>query len=119
MASLAPENYIILNYLQEDVTLNKQEVETGWLQAKAMDPLKSKGVCVITAQYSLLSDEARAFVMKEMRTWPKVAIVVHNLAQILMGNFDLKLSGKSKQIKIFDTKEEARDWLIKDHSTSS
>lgn len=112
VASLAPENYIIIEYLQEDVTLTKQEVEVGWLQAKTLDPIKSKGVCVITAQYSLLSDDARTFVMKEMRSWPKVAVVVHNLAQILMGNFALKLSGKSKQIKIFETKKEAKDWLL-------
>ncbi len=114
VASLASEIYIIIEYLQEDVTLNKQEVEVGWLQAQNLDPYKSKKVCVITAPYSLLSDEARTFVMKEMRSWPKVAVVVHNLAQILMGNFALTLSGKSKQIKIFKNKEEANNWLLKE-----
>jgi hypothetical protein len=37
---------------------------------------------------------------------------VHNLGQKLMGNFALKLIGKSKNIRIFESKEDATKWLI-------
>jgi hypothetical protein len=82
------------------------------LQAQAIDPARKHAVLLITAPFSLLNDEARKFVVSEIKAWPVVSIVVHNLGQKLLGNFALKLVGKSKNIRIFENKQDATKWLI-------
>lgn len=101
----------MLEFFQENTLLTKKEVEFGWSLAKDIDPTRRNAVLLITAPFSLLNDEARKFVISEIKSWPVVSIVVHNLGQKLMGNFALKLVGKSKNIRIFENEEDATIWL--------
>lgn len=110
-AHLSSEGYIILEFLQEDITLTKNEVEIGWKKALEIDPLKKHAVCLVTAKWSLLDADARTFVIKEIKSWPSVAIVVHNLGQKLIGNFAIQVTGKSKNIRIFENETDAKIWL--------
>ncbi len=110
-AYITPKGYIELEFIEEDVILGVTDVKTGWELAKKLDPLKKHAVYLITAKWSLLDKEARAFVIKEIHSWPFVAILVHNLGQKLMGNFAVNLSGKSKSIKIFENEKLALSWL--------
>lgn len=110
-AYLETQGYLVLHFFQENVSLSQEEVEYGWQLVHQLDPHKKHGVLLITAPYSLLNDDARKFVIKEIKSWPFVSIVVHNLGQKLMGNFALKLIGKSKNVRIFENKEDATIWL--------
>ncbi|MDI1356375.1 MAG: hypothetical protein PSX36_15775 [bacterium] len=112
-AHLTDKGYILLEFLQENVTLSKNEVVYGWELVRGIDPLKKYPVFLKTAKWSLIDKEARIFVISEIRSRPSVAILVHNLGQKLMGNFAVKLTGNSKNIRIFESESEAISWLVK------
>ncbi|HQQ93293.1 MAG TPA: hypothetical protein PLQ93_01965 [Bacteroidia bacterium] len=110
-ASLHRDGYLELEFLEEDITLDKKDVEAGWKEALILDPQKIKAVYLKTAKWSLIDNKAINHVISEIKARPKVAILVHNLSQKLMGNFTLNLLGKSKNTKLFDSDSEARNWL--------
>lgn len=112
-ARIIDGRYIELKFLKEDVSLNKEDVTTGWMEANALDSSKKTPVLLITAKWSLPENEAFKPILSEIKSRPLVAIVVHDLSQRLVGNFTLNLTGKSRNIKIFDNEADARQWLSK------
>jgi hypothetical protein len=117
-ARLIDGKYIELRFLREDVSLSKDEVTQGWMEANRLDPSKKFPVLLITAKWSLPENEAFKQILSEINSRPLVAIVVHDLSQRLVGNFTLNLTGKSKNIKLFDEDTDARKWLLKKIETS-
>ncbi|MBL7901290.1 MAG: hypothetical protein JNK73_04785 [Bacteroidia bacterium] len=112
-ARIIDQAYIELEFLIEDVALSKEDVAKGWLEANTLDPQKKFPVLLLTAKWSLPENEAFKQILAEINSRPIVAVVVHDLSQRLVGNFTLNLTGKSKNIKLFDEVEAARTWLIK------
>ncbi len=112
-ARIIDGRYIELKFLKEDVSLNKEDVTTGWMEANALDSSKKTPVLLITAKWSLPENEAFKPILSEIKSRPLVAIVVHDLSQRLVGNFTLNLTGKSRNIKIFENEADARKWLSK------
>lgn len=110
-ANITTQGYLELEFLQENVTLTKDEVDLGWSYAKELNPSKNMGVILKTAKYSLLDNEARRHAMKEMETWYKVAIVVSNLGQRIMGKVAIKMLSSSRNIRIFDSEDAAIRWI--------
>jgi len=116
-ARLIDRRYIELEFLKEDVSLSKEDVVRGWFEANSLDPDKKFPVLLLTAKWSLPENEAFKQILSEINSRPMVAVVVHNLSQRLVGNFTLNISGKSKNIKLFDEASAARDWLLKNKET--
>lgn len=111
-AHISEQGYIELEFLEEDTVLTLKDVSIGWELAKKIDSQKKHGVYLKTAKWSLLDKEARNFVITELKSWPIVAILVHNLGQKLMGNFAINLIGGSKNIRIFENETQAISWLL-------
>lgn len=110
-AKISTDGIIVLTFLQQNITLNKDEVQLGWELAFKLDKTKSKPILLKTGEWTLLNNEAREFAMNEMITWPKVAVVVHNLAQKILGSIAIRWLGHSEKIKLFDSEEIALHWL--------
>jgi len=110
-AEIIEDNYIELEFLRKDITLSAEEVTQGWMEANTLDPEKKFPVLLITAKWSLPENSALKHILREIESRPLVAIVVHDLSQRLVGNFTLNLSGKSKSIKLFDERSEAKKWI--------
>ncbi|MCA0428889.1 MAG: hypothetical protein LCH32_00140 [Bacteroidetes bacterium] len=106
------ENKIIeLNFLQENITLTVEQVKLGWDYAKEISPTKSLNVLVKTGKWTLLEKDARDYVMNEFKLWPKVAVIVSNFGQKIMGQIIINLTGNKQKIKLFDNETKAIDWL--------
>lgn len=113
IAKPSPDGFIELTFLRENITLDVNEVMYGWGKAQNLSPDKNTMVLLKTGKWTLLEKEAREFVMKELKTWPAVAVVVDNLGQRIMGQVVLNMVGKRNQIKLFDDDVKAKEWLIK------
>lgn len=112
IAKPSPDGFIELTFLRESITLDVNEVMYGWGKAQNLSPDKNTMVLLKTRKWTLLEKEARDFVMKELKTWPAVAVVVDNLGQRIMGQVVLNMVGKRNQIKLFDDDVKAKEWLI-------
>lgn len=111
IANFLNSEFIELVFLHENVTLSLDEVKQGWEKANALSPNKKAVVHLKTGKYTLLETDARDYVMNELKTWPAVAIQVDNLAQRLMGQVVINMTGKGDQIKLFNNEEKAKEWL--------
>ncbi len=112
-ARIIDQLYIELEFLEEDVSLCRDDVAKGWHEANSLDPDKKFPVLLLTAKWSLPENEALKQILAEINSRPFVAVVVHDLSQRLIGNFTLNLTGKSKNIKVFASAEEGSIWLSK------
>jgi hypothetical protein len=110
-ANLLPEGIIELIFLQENVTLTKGDVSTGWAMAESLDKNKNTPVLLKTGAWTLLDQDAREFAINEMKLWPRVSVLVHNLGQKLLGTVAIKWMGQSSSIKLFESEKEALNWL--------
>lgn len=110
-ANLSDKGYIELIFLQEDVTLDVEEVSYGWKLATEISPEKNIPVLLMTGKWSLITKDSRDYLSEELDKWPSVAIVVNNMGQRLMGQIVISITGKSERIKIFDNEEKARAWI--------
>jgi hypothetical protein len=110
-ANLLPEGIIELTFLQENVTLTKGDVSTGWAMAESLDKNKNTPVLLKTGAWTLLYQDAREFAINEMKLWPRVSVLVHNLGQKLLGTVAIKWMGQSSSIKLFESEKEALNWL--------
>ena len=111
-AFLVDNKYIELTFLRENITLDKNEVKTGWEKAHKLSSDKKISVLLKTGKWTLLEKEARVYVMSELKTWSRVAIVVDNLGQRIMGQVVINLTGKRSQIKLFENETKAKKWLL-------
>lgn len=100
-----------ITFLQENITLEKQAVEKIWSKAHQISPNKTLFILLKTAKYSLLDKEARNYLITEMKTWPKIAIIIDNLGQRIMGQVVIGLTGNASKIKLFEDEEKAIEWL--------
>jgi hypothetical protein len=112
IANLSDNNYIELTFLRENITLDVNEVKHGWEKAKKISPEKKMMVLLKTGKWTLLEKEARSYVITELKTWPAVAVVVDNIAQRIMGQVVINMTGKGNQIKLFNNEVKAKEWLI-------
>lgn len=112
IAKLQENGFIELVFLRENITLDVNEVKEGWGKAQLISPDRSKTVLLKTGKYTLLSKEAREYVMNELKTWPAVAVVVDNIGQRLMGQFIINLTGRKNKISLFDNEHKAKNWLL-------
>jgi hypothetical protein len=110
-ASKRPDGIIDLTFLQQNFTLVKNEVQLGWQLAIKLDETKGMPILLRTGEWSLLDNEAREYAMKEMNTWPKVAVLVNDLGQKILGSSAIKLFGHPDKMKLFDSEETALEWL--------
>jgi hypothetical protein len=110
-ANLLPEGIIELIFLQENVTLTKGDVSIGWAMAESLDKNKNTPVLLKTGAWTLLDQDAREFAINEMKLWPRVSVLVHNLGQKLLGTVAIKWMGQSSSIKLFESEKEALNWL--------
>jgi hypothetical protein len=110
-ANLLPEGIIELIFLQENVTLTKGDVSTGWALAESLDKNKNTPVLLKSGAWTLLDQDAREFAINEMKFWPRVSVLVHNLGQKLLGTVAIKWMGQSSSIKLFESEKEALNWL--------
>ena len=111
IAKLSDNDYIELTFLRENITLDVNEVMEGWEKAKKISPDKQAMVLLKTGKWTLLEKEARYCVMAELKTWPAVAVVVDNLAQRIMGQVVINMTGKGNHIKLFNNEVKATEWL--------
>lgn len=110
-AQMLSENVVELTFLQENVTLDLEEVKSGWQKANQLSPTKNSAVLLKTGKWTLLEKDARDFVMNEMKAWPAVAVQVHNLGQRIMGQVVISMIGQGDRIKLFECEEKAKEWL--------
>ena len=110
-ANLSNGNLVKLTFLRENITLDVTEVKEGWEKARKLSPEKKAMVLLKTGRWTLLEDDARRYVIRELKTWPAVAIVVDNLGQRIMGQVVINLTGKRNQIKLFECETKAAEWL--------
>ncbi len=100
-----------LVFLQENKTLNLEEVQFGWKLAESLDMQKEACVLLRTGKWTLLDSEAAKFAFTEMKKWTAVAILVHNPAQKLFGSVGLSIVGQSHKLKLYTNETEAENWL--------
>lgn len=110
-ARLLNHNLVELSFLRQNITLDVSEVREGWEKALHLSPGKRALVLLKTASHTLLEKEAREYVMKELQTWPGVAIVIDGLGQRLMGQFVINMTGNRNKIKLFECRHKALEWL--------
>jgi hypothetical protein len=106
------ENEIIeMHFLQENITLSLLQVKLGWDYATKLSPNKSSKILIKTGKWSLLEKEARDYVMNEFKQWPKIAVIVSNTGQRIMGQIIINLSANKLKIKLFENETKAIFWL--------
>ncbi|MES2800661.1 MAG: hypothetical protein V4638_11635 [Bacteroidota bacterium] len=111
-ANLVGDKYIELTFLRENITLNANEVKFGWKLAQEISPQKSMNVLLKTGDSTLLDKKAREYVLAEFKEWPRVAIVVDNTGQRLMGQVIINLTGNSAKLKLFNNINKAQEWIV-------
>ena len=69
--------------------LSKDEVDVRMEISSSIGSKQKSKLLLITAEGSLLSDEAREWAFEEKEKWSKVAMVIHNLGQTIMAKMSI------------------------------
>jgi hypothetical protein len=84
------------------------EIENSFNSLPNPKPLK---ILQEMGKYSSISPEAREFAAERSPGLKAVAYVVHNLGQRILLRFYIKMWRRKKPGKVFDSCDEALDWL--------
>lgn len=105
------EGILKLVFTRKNILLTQGEVMCGWNVALDFDPERKSKILLITAEGSLLDQEARKAAFNEKNRWPKVAMVVDNLGQTIMAKMSITKYSKKTNAEIFDCPDLALAWL--------
>lgn len=104
------EDIVCITYHNLRGNVEGDEAKENYDSALSIRNKEDDRLLVITAKEMLLSKEARQELLIGLKKWKKIAVVVHNLGQKIMGNFIIKLF-LGHPFKTFSSKEEALEWL--------
>ena len=95
-----------------DETVEVKHIEENLNAAKSLvfDPIDC-ALLIITGERTLLSNEARKYILDRKDEWKAIAVKVNNLGQKLMGNFFLPFRGKSGSFQLFTDEKKALNWI--------
>jgi hypothetical protein len=106
------DNHIVkATFSEQNGKVKEEHIRVTYSDSLALLDGKLKYLYVVTGEYTLLSKEARAQVVKEAEIWDKQAVLIHNLAQRIMGNFVIKRIGLKNKMQLFTKENEALKWL--------
>lgn len=103
-------------YAQEG-KVEEEHIKGTYAAALEFIEAELKYLYVVTGEFTLLSKEARVQVNKEAQVWDKQAVLIHNLAQRIMGNFLIKKNGLNNKMKLFTNEKDALSWLYLPNTT--
>lgn len=107
------EDYIITIDVKDNVEIEQEDI----FAIRQANLELSKGlqyvVLVLVGQFAVISKEAREVTAtKEFgETRKAMAFVISSLPQRIVGNFFIKMNNPPTPTKIFNSKEEALNWL--------
>jgi len=89
-----------------DITQIMDEVEKHRKSEKIL-------LLIVTGKNTILSDEARERItfLAKTKTY-KVALIIHDLAQRVMGNFVIHLLNNRRTLQLFTNDKDALKWLL-------
>ncbi|MEO9534116.1 MAG: hypothetical protein ABJG68_03895 [Crocinitomicaceae bacterium] len=114
IAERIDDHVIQLTFIRKNIVLRAEEVMCGWSLALQIDPKRQSKILLLTAEGSLLDEEARAAAFEEKEKWLKIAMVVQNLGQTIMAKVSISKHTPSQNTQVFECIEAARNWLFKD-----
>jgi len=113
------ESMVLIRYHCKDTTLKLSHIRENFDAAYTLVDASGSGLMVVTGQRTLLSTEARQFIIKNHKNWKGLAIKVNNAGQRLMGNVIINLMGKGEGFRLFTDEKNAHDWLVNQLSNMS
>ena len=96
-----------------DVEIDVHHVEADYEASKKLTEDKKYIVLVLASQHTSITSEAqkKSMTKEKYKNVVAQAIVVHSLAQRILGNFMIKFIKYSMPCQLFSSKEKAIDWL--------
>lgn len=111
LALIIRENDVLtVQFKPPSYILSVTDIHNFWNMIEEIDPNHQSKILLVTGD-EIIEKKARKVALNYMNTWPKVAIQVQNLRQLLIGKFAIKLFAKKDKVSVFEHRLNAVDWL--------
>jgi hypothetical protein len=105
------KHIIKLTFCKQEGKVDAKVIKDSYEDAFSLVDSNLKYIYVVTGKYTLLTKEAQKQVGLEGKRWDKQAILIHNLAQRIMGNFVMNRIKGDNRMRLFTKEKDLLDWL--------
>ena len=107
------DKFIKLQDHRSDTTISKFEIQQMMAEVEKHRNAEKIFLLVVTGENTMLTNEAREYIthLAKSKTF-KIGIIIHDLAQRIMGNFVIHLLNNRTILQLFTNEKDAKKWLL-------